>query len=62
MTCISNTPGIAKTPAFFSIPGLFELKNGTAETAICRPANPEASKEEIRIGSSLCIDHLCGCK
>lgn len=43
------------------IPGIVELRSSTPESTVCRPALPEASKEEIRISSSLCVDHLCGC-
>lgn len=56
---ISESP---KELEHFSIPGLVELKKGVDETVVCRSANPEATKEEIRVGSSLCVDHLCGCK
>lgn len=44
------------------IPGIVELRSGTSESIVRRPASPEASKEEVRVGSSLCVDHLCGCK
>ena len=62
MNNIANQSGSAQALQFSSIPGLIELRGGADEKIVCRPANPEASKEEIRIGSSLCVDHLCGCK
>lgn len=62
MNNIANQSGSAQTLQFSSIPGLVELRSGMNETIVRRPANPEASKEEIRVGSSLCVDHLCGCK
>ena len=45
-----------------SFPGIRELRAAELEAAIRRPVSPDASKDEIRVGSSLCVDHLCGCK
>ena len=62
MNTNSNISELTQELRLSSIPGLIELREGVDETIVCRPANPEASKEEIRVSSSLCVDHLCGCK
>ncbi len=62
MNSIANPSGLTQALPLSSVPGLIELREGADERIVCRPVNPEASKEEIRVGSSLCVDHLCGCQ
>ena len=45
-----------------AVPGIVPLRSMVKEETVCKSAMPDATGSEIRVSSSLCVDHLCGCK
>lgn len=42
--------------------GIVPLRSMVKEDTVCQSVKPGATGSEIRVSSSLCVDHLCGCK
>ena len=41
--------------------GWVEIRAAKSEQEIRKPADPTASKDDVRLATSFCVDHLCGC-
>lgn len=52
---------MTQPPSQDTAPVIRILQSATDEDRLVRAADPAASVEEIRAGTSGCVNHLCGC-